>query len=255
LFGSVLVPELVPLVVGGWVVPVFGLVVVPVLLVPEVPIVPELPVPLAPEMPLVPEELPEVPDDEELPMELELFGSVLGVALLEELPLLGLVTLVLSVPVVADVPEVLEELELEPGAALGSVEVVPLLTPGVVVLPDCELSVPSVPELLVPLEAVPEVEPAVPELPAVPVAPVLPELPVCANADPAASAATPTIVAANFPMLMRLFLLVLRRVSTVTVQVNRGNRNNTIEDQSRARSYCGGQCTCVPSCRAAASGQ
>lgn len=141
--------------------------------------------------------------------------------------------------------------------------VVEPLTDGEVAVPVDEVSepVPSVPELELPAWPValpvPVPDPAVPAVPALvpPVLPVpeLPLPPVCAIAPAATSAAAERIVAANFPMFMNFLLVGAgwprgRHLGTREILGDKGG-------QSRARSYCGGQRTCTPSCFAAARGQ
>jgi hypothetical protein len=221
-------------------------------------------VPMPSELPLV----PAVPDGEVLePMEPEdeLPVPVPGEVLLPELtPVLGEV--LVEEPVVAglsvEVP-VVAELSVEvPVVGEPVVPVAdPLALPG---LPACVLSLGVA---IVPGDGLPGVVPvAVPvpvPVPVVPgvalepvVEPVLPDVPapVCAMAPAAASAAPARIVVAHFPMLINnLLWREGGHAACPGEPVKRTDMNGG--DQSRARSYCTGQGTCTPSCRAAVRGQ
>src|SRR5438876_4271778 len=139
------------------------------------------------------------------------------------------------------------------------------LTPvfGVVVAPE-RVSSPVVPGVAVPVAPValpvPVHEPAVPvDGPAVvpPVPPPQPgpaPPPVCAREPAAARAPAARIVPANLPITISSSFP--RRVATPSPSGNPAEiPRHRIVAQSRARSYCSGQRTVAPSCRAAVNGQ
>src|SRR5438045_2479077 len=194
---------------------------------------------------------------------------VVGELLVDE-PVVGevLVDEVLFGDVLVDEP-VVAELSVEvPVVAELSVGVpvvaLPLaLTPvfGVVVAPE-RVSSPVVPGVAVPVApvALPVPEPAVPvDVPAVvpPVPPTEPEPvppPVCARPPAAARAPAARIVPVNLPIPISSSFP--GRVATPSPSGNPAEiPRHRLVDQSRARSYCGGQRTVAPSCRAAVNGQ
>src|SRR5690242_11987213 len=219
---------------------------------PELPEVPLVSVPRLPPEPLL-------PTDASLPVELE--PDPIEPVSVPEVELVSVEPEVAPEPIEPDAEPVPVEPAVEPAPVVAE----PLTPPGVVAVPVLDVSEPGI--ALVPAPAVPVALPVpvpVPEVPAVPalVPPVVPvaepELPlpapVCAVAPAAANATAERIVAASFPMLMN-FLLVDGHGAHGGTVCEPAKHSAKDCAQSRARSYCGGQRTCTPSCFAAARGQ